>query len=50
MTKTVITSDKLAPPVGPFSQGICAGEYIYLSGQVGQDPATAKLVEGGVVA
>jgi 2-iminobutanoate/2-iminopropanoate deaminase len=50
MTKTAITSDKLAPPVGPFSQAIRAGEYIYLSGQVGQDPATAKLVEGGVVA
>lgn len=50
MTKTAMTSDKLAPSVGPFSQAIRAGEYIYLSGQVGQDPATGKLVEGGVMA
>ena len=41
---------KLAPPVGPFSQAIRADGFIYLSGQVGQDPATGKLVEGGVLA
>ncbi|MBI3677836.1 MAG: RidA family protein [Proteobacteria bacterium] len=50
MTKSAIISPKLAPPVGPFSQGIRSGGYIFFSGQVGQDPATAKLVEGGVVA
>lgn len=48
MTMQAIRSDKLAPPVGPFSQAIRAGGLIYLSGQVGQDPETGKLVEGGV--
>lgn len=50
MNKTAITSPELAPPVGPFSQAIRIDGFIYLSGQVGQDPATGKVVEGGVVA
>jgi 2-iminobutanoate/2-iminopropanoate deaminase len=50
MTKSAIVSPRLAPPVGPFSQAIRSGGYIFLSGQVGQDPATGKLVEGGVAA
>jgi 2-iminobutanoate/2-iminopropanoate deaminase len=50
MIKTAITSPKLTPPVGPFSQGIEINGFLYLSGQVGQDPATGKLVPGGVAA
>jgi 2-iminobutanoate/2-iminopropanoate deaminase len=50
MTKTAITSPELAPPVGPFSQAIRVDGFLYLSGQVGQDAATGKLVEGGVAA
>src|SRR5438874_5559636 len=50
MSKTAITSPELAPPVGPFSQAIEVGGFIYFSGQVGQDPATGKVVEGGIVA
>ncbi|SRR5205807_3161753 len=50
MIKSAITSPELAPPVGPFSQAVEAGGFIYFSGQVGQDPATGKVVEGGIVA
>jgi 2-iminobutanoate/2-iminopropanoate deaminase len=50
MSKSAITSPELAPPVGPFSQAVEAGGFIYFSGQVGQDPATGKVVEGGIVA
>jgi 2-iminobutanoate/2-iminopropanoate deaminase len=50
MSKTAITSPELTPPVGPFSQAIEVDGFVYLSGQVGQDPATGKLVPGGVVA
>ena len=49
MSKTAITSPELAPPVGPFSQAIEVGGFLYFSGQVGQDPATGKVVEGGIV-
>ena len=50
MSKTAITSPELAPPVGPFSQAIKVDGFIYLSGHVGQDPVTGKVVEGGIVA
>ena len=50
MKNAAIVSPKLAPPVGPFSQAINSGGFIFLSGQVGQDPATGKLVEGGLAA
>jgi 2-iminobutanoate/2-iminopropanoate deaminase len=50
MSKTAITSPELAPTVGPFSQAIEAGGFLYFSGQVAQDPATGKVVEGGIVA
>lgn len=50
MSKTAITSPELTPPVGPFSQAIKVGGFIYFSGQVGQDPTTGKLVAGGLAA
>ena len=49
MRKTAITSPELAPPVGPFSQAVEVGGFLFFSGQVGQDPATGKVVEGGIV-
>lgn len=44
-----LRSDKLAAPVGPFSQAIRAGDFIFLSGQVGLT-AEGKLVDGGIEA
>ena len=46
--RTAITSPELTPPVGPFSQAIEVAGFIYFSGQVGQDPATGRLVSGGI--
>jgi 2-iminobutanoate/2-iminopropanoate deaminase len=43
MQKKAVTTAKLAPAAGPFSAGIQAGNLIFLSGQVGRDPATGKL-------
>ena len=50
MSKIAVTSPELAPPVGPFSQAIKVDGFLYFSGQVGQDPATGKVVEGGILA
>ena len=47
MSKQMIKSAKLAPPVGPFSPAVRIDGLVYLSGQVGQDPSTGKIVEGG---
>ena len=49
MRKTSITSSELAPPAGPFSQAVEIGGFLFFSGQVAQDPATGKVVEGGIV-
>lgn len=46
MTRDAITSDKLPAPVGPFALGARADGLLFLSGQVAQDPATGKLIEG----
>ena len=45
-----IRSEKLSPPVGPFSPAIRSGDFLFFSGQVGQDPSTGTLVTGGVEA
>lgn len=50
MGKKAIISSELATPVGPFSPAIESDGYIFFSGQVGQDPATGKLVAGGLEA
>ncbi len=34
----------------PFSEAVRVGHILYLSGQIGIDPATSKLVEGGIAA
>lgn len=36
--------------LGPYSQGVAAGELVFCAGQVGLDPATGKLVPGGIAA
>lgn len=48
MTRQAVAADKLAPPARPFSTEVRSNRFIYVSGQIGQDPATGKLVDGGV--
>jgi 2-iminobutanoate/2-iminopropanoate deaminase len=50
MSREALTSTELASPVGPFSQAVRAGGFIFLSGQVAQVPATGKLLTGDVTA
>lgn len=46
-TKHVLTP--LAPkPLGPYSQGVISGGFLFCSGQIGLDPETGQLVEGGI--
>lgn len=48
MTRDAIATDMLAVPVGPFSLGVRGGGPLFLSGQVTQDPATGRLMDGDV--
>ena len=46
MPKEAIHSKHAPAALGPYSQGVRAGDTVYLSGQIGLDPATGVLVEG----
>lgn len=46
MTRTRITTSAAPHALGPYSQGIAAGDLVFCSGQVGLDPATGQLVDG----
>jgi 2-iminobutanoate/2-iminopropanoate deaminase len=45
--KTAIQTNRAPKPVGPYSQGVLAGGFLFLSGQVAIDPSTGKLAGGG---
>ena len=50
MPKDAVTTKEIAPPVGPFSPAVESDGSLYVSGQVAQDPASGKLVDGDVAA
>jgi 2-iminobutanoate/2-iminopropanoate deaminase len=49
MRRTVRT-DRAPLPVGPYSQAVVAGGFVYVAGQGPTDPATGRKVEGDVQA
>jgi len=44
----VIYTEKAPKAVGPYSQAISTGNFLFTAGQVAIDPRTGKLVEGGI--
>lgn len=48
MSKHVIATDKAPAAIGPYSQGVRAGNLVFTAGQVGVDPATQQVVAGGI--
>ena len=49
MKRTVRTDNAPAPFQGaPYSQGVVHGDLVFVSGQLGVDPATGEMVEGGI--
>lgn len=47
--KEVIFTESAPAAIGPYSQAISIGNLVYTSGQIPLDPATGKLVPGGIV-
>jgi 2-iminobutanoate/2-iminopropanoate deaminase len=45
--RAVLSKDAPAP-VGPYSQAIVAGDFVFAAGQIPLDPSTGKLVEGDI--
>ena len=46
--RTVISTDQAPTPVGPYSQAIIAGEFVFTAGQIPMDPVTGRLLEGDI--
>lgn len=44
MPKQAITTNKAAKPMGPYSQAIRAGDFLFVAGQGPLDPETAQIV------
>jgi 2-iminobutanoate/2-iminopropanoate deaminase len=48
--KQVVATTAAPAAIGPYSQAVRVGDLLYTSGQVGFDPATGLVVEGGIEA
>ncbi len=46
--KEPVSTTKAPAAVGPYSQGVKAGGFVYVSGQLPVDPAAKAMVEGGI--
>lgn len=46
MKRSIISTPSAPAAIGTYSQAVCAGDTVYLSGQIGLDPTSGKLVDG----
>lgn len=46
MARSTVSTPKAPAAIGTYSQAVRAGETLYLSGQIGLDPETGRLVDG----
>ena len=47
---TIVATDKAPGAIGPYSQAVKTGNYVFTAGQIPLDPATGKLVDGEIEA
>lgn len=50
LSKTAIATASAPAAIGPYSQAVRSGDLLFCSGQVGFDPASGNVVEGGIEA
>ncbi len=48
MTKRIVKSDSAPAPIGPYSQAVEMGDFLFCSGQIGLNAETGEVVSGGV--
>lgn len=46
--KKIVSTDKAPKAIGPYSQAVCTESLVYTAGQIGLDPATMEIVQGGI--
>lgn len=50
MSKKIVFTENAPKPVGPYSQAVISGDFVFVSGQIPIDPKTSKVVDGGIEA
>lgn len=48
--KKVVVAENAPAAIGPYSAGVSTGHLVFTAGQLGMDPTTGELVEGGIEA
>ena len=48
MKKSIVTTDRAPAAIGPYSQGVILGNFIFTSGQIPLDQVSGEIVPGGV--
>jgi 2-iminobutanoate/2-iminopropanoate deaminase len=48
LIKNAVATPSAPAAIGPYSQAVRVGDFLYTSGQVGIDPATGQMVSGGI--
>lgn len=46
--KKAVLSERAPAPIGPYSQAVTVGEWLFISGSLGIDPSTGQFVTGDV--
>ncbi|HRH61376.1 MAG TPA: RidA family protein [Chitinophagaceae bacterium] len=50
MSKQIIQTSDAPAPIGPYSQAVKAGNFLFISGQIALEPATGNIISGDVKA
>jgi 2-iminobutanoate/2-iminopropanoate deaminase len=48
MEREVIRTDGAPQPIGPYVQAVRVGQFVFTAGQIPLDPASGRMVEGGI--
>ncbi len=50
MSKKIVFTENAPTPVGPYSQAVICGDFVFVSGQIPINPKTSTVVTGGIEA
>ncbi len=50
LAKKIVFTEKAPKPVGPYSQAVISGDFVFVSGQIAIDPKSSEVVDGGIEA
>jgi len=50
LSKKIVFTENAPKPVGPYSQAVISGDFVFVSGQIPIDTKTSKVVDGGIEA